>query len=98
MSSNRPPKKLPSDIFADTTNQILNDLEASLRASLPATAAEIAVVVMRLTGAAIMLPPLLLLHLIEVVGSTVRAFVEPFFLVASAIFSAFFSAKPNNRD
>jgi hypothetical protein len=98
MSSEQPPKKLASDVFSDAVNQILNDLEASLRASLPATAAEIAVVIMRLSSIVFVLPPLILFLFVETFGPIVRAIVEPFFLVVSAIFSAFFSSKPNNRD
>ena len=98
MSSDQSPKKLPSDVFSDAVNQILNELEASLRASLPATAAEIAVVIMRLSSIVFVLPPLILFLFVETFGPIVRAIVEPFFLVASAIFSAFFSAKPNKRD
>ena len=98
MSSEQPPKKLASDAFLDAVNQILNDLEASLRASLPATAAEIAVVIMRLSSIVFVLPPLILFLFVETFGPIVRAIVEPFFLIVSAIFNALFSSKPNKRD
>lgn len=97
MSSDQSPKKLASDVFSDAVNQILNELEASLRGALPATAAEIAVVIMRLSSIVLVLPPLLIFLFVETVGPIIRAFLEPFVLVIGAILSALFQPSRNDK-
>ena len=79
-------------------NRALDGMEASLRADLPSSAAEVAVVIMRLAAVAVLMPPVIVLMILEEVGSFLRAISEPFLLVARAMFDALFSSKPNNRD
>ena len=98
MSSDQSPKKLPSDVFSASMNRALDEFEASFRASLPGPAAEVAVVIMRLAAVAVLMPPVIVLMILEEIGSFLRAISEPFLLVARAMFDAIFSSKPNNRD
>lgn len=98
MSSEQPPKKLASDVFSAAMNRALDEFEASIRASLRGPAAEVAVVIMRLAAVAVLMPPVIVLMILEEIGSFLRAISEPFLLVARAMFDAFFSSKPNNRD
>jgi len=98
MSAEQPPKKLASDVFSAAMNRALDEFEASLRASLPGPAAEVAVVIMRLAAVAVLMPPVIVLMILEEFGSFLRAISEPFLVVAQAMFSALFSSKPNKRD
>ena len=53
---------------------------------------------MRLAAVAVLMPPVIVLMILEEIGSFLRAISEPFLLVARAMFDALFSSKPNNRD
>ena len=98
MTPEQPPPQKPSDAVSASMNRALDEMEASLRADLPSSAAEVAVVIMRLAAVAILMPPVIILMMIEEIGPILRAFAEPFRLVAQAMFSALFSSKPTKRD